>query len=456
VTSRTSDAPLFAKVLIANRGEIAVRVIRACRALGIRTAAIFSEVDADSLHVRLADEAHACGPAPARESYLDMERIVAIARRAGADALHPGYGFLSESADFADLCRKQGLRFIGPGGDVIRAMGDKVEARRIMTQAGVPVVPGSGETLADAEVLAGAVELGYPVMLKASGGGGGRGLRLVRDAAALAKALPRARGEALSAFGNDSVYLEQVVEGARHVEVQILADAHGQVVHVFERECSIQRRHQKLIEEAPACGIDGELRARLGETAIAAAQAVGYEGAGTVEFLLDPSDGFYFLEMNTRIQVEHAVTEAVTGVDLVATMIRTAAGQPLPFAQSDLALRGHAVEARIYAENPEKKFLPSPGRVTRFRPPEGPGIRLDAGLEEGAEVSVHYDPLIAKLIVHGDDRAQAIDRITRAADDFEIEGIHTTLSFHRRAFRHPAFLAGHYDTGFVAEHMDVS
>jgi acetyl-CoA carboxylase biotin carboxylase subunit len=451
VTSRSADAPPFRSVLIANRGEIALRVIRACRELGIRSIAIYSEADADALHVQLADEAHPCGPAAARESYLDMERIVAIARRAGVDAIHPGYGFLSENGDFADLCQQAGIRFIGPEGRVIRAMGDKLTSRRLMVQSGVPVVPGSADALPDEAVLGEAAELGYPLMLKASGGGGGRGLRLVRDAAALAKALPRARSEARSAFGSDAVYLEQAIVGARHVEVQILADAHGGTLQLFERECSIQRRHQKLIEEAPASRIDPRLRARLGETAIAAARAVGYEGAGTVEFLLDPDGRFYFLEMNTRIQVEHAVTEAVTGVDLVASMIRIAAGEPLPFGQADLALGGHAIEARIYAEDPERRFLPSPGVVTRFRPPGGDGVRVDAGLAEGDEVTIHYDPLIAKLIVHAADRPAAVARITRAADDFEVVGIRTTLAFHRKALRHPDFVHGRYDTRFVGE-----
>jgi acetyl/propionyl-CoA carboxylase alpha subunit len=384
-----------------------------------------------------------------------MARIVAIAREAEADAVHPGYGFLAENGDFADGCEKAGVRFIGPKGDVIRAMGDKVASRRIMMQAGVPVVPGSSGALSDAEVVAEASALGYPLMLKASSGGGGRGLRLVRDEAALTKALPRARSEALSAFGSDAVYLEKKIERARHVEVQILADARGRTLHVFERECSIQRRHQKLIEEAPAGGIDADLRARLCDTAIAAARAVGYEGAGTVEFLLDAEGGFHFLEMNTRIQVEHGVTEAVSGVDLVASSIRVAAGEPLPFAQADLALRGHAIEARIYAEDPARRFLPSPGVVTRFRPPRGEGVRVDAGIAEGAEVSVHYDPLIAKLIVHGADRAEAIDRATRAVDDFEVEGIRTTLAFHREALRHPAFVTGSYDTSFVGGQMGV-
>ena len=440
---------MLKKVLIANRGEIAVRVIRACRELGVASVAIHSDADRAALHVRLADEAWPCGPAPARESYLDVERVVAIARRAGADAVHPGYGFLSENGAFADACQAAGLVFVGPPGEVIRRMGDKVTSRRIMHEAGVAVVPGSLERLSDEEVPVRARALGYPVMVKASAGGGGRGLRLVREERELAAALARARSEAASAFGDDGLYLEKALERPRHVEVQVLADAAGRTVHLFERACSVQRRHQKLLEEAPDPALPAELRARMGEAAVAAARAVGYRGAGTVEFLVDAAGSFYFLEMNTRIQVEHPVTEAVTGVDLVKAQLRLAAGEPLPFAQADLRLAGHALEARVYAEDPARGFLPSPGRIGVFRPPAGPGVRVDAGVEAGDTVTTHYDALLAKVIAFGADRGEALARLTRAVDEFAVSGVATTLPFHRRLVRHEAFRAGRYDTGVV-------
>jgi acetyl-CoA carboxylase biotin carboxylase subunit len=438
------------KVLVANRGEIAVRVLRACRELGIATVAVYSEADAGALHVRLADEAWPCGPADARKSYLDAEGLVAVARHAGADAVHPGYGFLSENGDFADACEAAGLVFVGPSGDVIRRMGDKVTSRRVMREAGVSVVPGTEGRLADEEAPARARELGFPVMVKASAGGGGRGLRLVRDEGELAKALPRARSEALSAFGDDGLYLEKAIAQPRHVEVQVLADADGRTVHLFERACSVQRRHQKILEEAPAPDLDAELRTRLGAAAVEAARAVGYRGAGTVEFLLDPDGAFYFLEMNTRIQVEHPVTEAVTGVDLVKTQLALAGGAPLPFDQEDLALRGHAIEARVYAEDPARGFLPSPGRLGVFRPPSGPGVRVDVGVEAGAAVTPHYDALLAKVIAFGADREEATARLQRAVDEFAVSGVATTLPFHRSLVRSELFRAGRYDTGVVA------
>ena len=443
---------MFRKLLVANRGEIAARVLRAGRELGIPTAAIVSEADRGALHARLADEVHECGPAPARQSYLAMERIVTIAEEIGADAIHPGYGFLAENGAFSDLCAKRGIRFVGPSGDVIRAMGSKLGARRIMKAAGVPVVPGSDGGVSASDALDAARALGFPVLVKASAGGGGRGMRVVREEAKLADALERARGEAERAFGDGTLYLEKLVDGPRHVEVQVLADAHGSVVHCFERECSIQRRHQKLVEEAPA-RIDESLRARLGEAAVAAARAVGYEGAGTVEFLLDAKDRFYFLEMNTRIQVEHPITEMITGIDLVKTQLVIAAGEALPFAQRDIEMHGHAIEVRLYAEDPQKKFMPSPGRITRWRPPGGFGVRLDAGVEAGDEVSTHYDPLLAKLSAWGRDRTEAIARLRAALDEFALEGVKSTLPFHRRVVRHPVFLAGRYDTSFIDEHM---
>jgi acetyl-CoA carboxylase biotin carboxylase subunit len=405
---------MFRKLLVANRGEIAVRVLRACRELGIRGAAIASEADRNALHARLADEVHVCGPPPAAQSYLAMDRIAALAEEIGADAVHPGYGFLAENGAFADLCSKRGLRFVGPSGDVIRAMGSKLEARRRMADAGVPVVPGS-TAVSNEEAVTAARALGFPLVVKASAGGGGRGMRVVREEAKLADALERCRGEAQRAFGDPTLYLEKLVDGPRHIEVQILADAHGHAVHCFERECSIQRRHQKLVEEAPA-RIDESLRAQLGAAAVAAARAVGYEGAGTVEFLVDSSDAFYFLEMNTRIQVEHPITEAITGIDLVKAQLRIAAGEPLPFTQEQIERRGHAIEVRVYAEDPERGFLPSPGTLTAWRPPGGFGVRVDAGVEAGDEVTIHYDALLAKLVAWGRDRPEAIDRLRAALD----------------------------------------
>ncbi|MCP5056813.1 MAG: acetyl-CoA carboxylase biotin carboxylase subunit [bacterium] len=444
---------MFSKVLVANRGEIAVRVIRACRELGMGTVAIFSAADAGAPHVRLADEAHPCGPAPARESYLDGERILQLARHCGAEAIHPGYGFLSENADFADACVEADLVFIGPSSDVMRRMGDKVQARQAMQAAGVPIVPGTTERLTDDSIAARCAEIGYPVMVKASAGGGGKGLRLVEDADDLAKALPRARSESQSAFGDGGLYVEKWMERPRHIEIQVLADAHGNTLHCFERECSIQRRHQKVVEEAPAPHMTEELRARMGEAAIAATRALGYESVGTFEFLVDADDQFHFLEMNTRIQVEHPITEAITGLDLVKEMIRIAAGEPLTIRQHEVAIHGHAIEARIYAENPQKGFLPSPGRIEHWREPEGPGVRVDSGVEVGTQVTIHYDPMLAKLVVWGRDRSEALARLARAVKEFEVEGIHTSLAFHRQLVQHPVFLQGRYDTGFIGEHM---
>jgi len=440
---------MFQKLLIANRGEIAVRIARACRELGIRSAAIHSEADAGALHARSADESHLVGPAPARESYLRADRIVAIAKQIGADAIHPGYGFLSENGAFAELCAARGIAWIGPPGGVIRCMGDKIVARRSVEQAGVPVVPGATERLTDDTVLAAAEKLGFPVLVKATGGGGGRGMRVVREAGELAAAVARARREAGAAFGDDGVYVEKRIEGARHVEVQVLCDAHGHALQLFERDCSAQRRHQKLLEEAPAPGVSPELRARLGAAALAAARAVGYVSAGTVEFLLAPSGEFFFLEMNTRIQVEHPVTEAVTGLDLVQAMIRIAAGEPLSIGQGDLALRGAAIEARIYAEDPARNFLPAPGRVTAFEAPAGPGLRVDAGVEAGSEVTVHYDALLAKLVASGETRAEALARLEQGLARFRVEGVHTSLPFLRWLVRELEFRAGGIDVGFV-------
>jgi len=444
---------MIAKVLVANRGEIAIRIFRACAKLGIRSAAIYSDADRDALHVRCADEAHPCGAAPARESYLDIERILAIARECGADAIHPGYGFLSENAELAEACARAGIRFVGPPGRLIRTLGDKVASRRAAVAAGVPIVPGATDALGDDEAFAIARRIGFPLMVKASAGGGGRGLRIVEEESQLSVALERARREALASFGNDAVYIEKQLERPRHIEVQVLADEHGHAVQLFERECSIQRRHQKLIEEAPGNRVAPELRERLGAAALALVRAVGYVGAGTCEFLVDAAEDFHFLEMNTRVQVEHAITEEITGVDIVAEMIRIAAGERLALRQSELAIRGHAIEARIYAENPDKKFLPSPGTIEGYQAPEGPGVRVDSGIEAGSVVSPHYDPMLAKLVVWGSERAQAIARLERAVADFRIDGIHTSLALHARVLAHPDFRSGSYDTGFLQEHF---
>ena len=445
---------MFKKILIANRGEIAVRVIRACREMGIQTVAIYSDVDRDALHVRFADEAYHCGPPPARESYLVVDRVLEIAKQAGADAIHPGYGFLAENGDFADACEAAGIKFVGPRGDVMRKMGDKVTARQTMEKAGVPIVPGTTRALTDAEATEFAKEIGLPVMVKASAGGGGKGMRLVREEKELAQAIARARGEAKASFGDDSLYVEKFVEEPRHIEIQVLADTHGNTIHLGERECSIQRRHQKVVEEAPGNGIGPELRERMGKAAVAAAEAVGYVGAGTCEFLVDKFDDFYFLEMNTRVQVEHAITEAVTGVDIVKAMIRAAAGDDLGVRQEEVKLTGHAIEARIYAEDPDKDFVPSPGDVIVYRPPDGIGIRVDSGVYQGATVTVYYDPMVAKLIAWGADRQEAIDRLKRALAEYVVKGIKTSIPFHQKVMRHPVFVKGHYDTGFIDEHMD--
>jgi len=445
---------MFKKILIANRGEIAVRVIRACRELGVETVAVYSDVDRDALHVRFADEAYNCGGPPARESYLRMERILEIARSSGAEAIHPGYGFLAENGDFADLCVKEGITFIGPSGDVMRKMGDKVTARQTMQAADVPIVPGTTERLSDEEVRSWILEAGPPVMIKASAGGGGKGMRLVREEGEIEQSIARARSESQSSFGDDGLYVEKFIEQPRHVEIQILADRHGNAVHLFERECSIQRRHQKVIEEAPANRMTPELREQMGQAALAAARAVGYSGAGTCEFLVDPKGRFYFLEMNTRIQVEHAITEAITGVDIVKAMIRVAAGEPLGLRQEDLEISGHAIEARIYAEDPDKNFVPSPGQILVYRPADGIGIRVDSGVYQGATVTVNYDPMVAKLVAWGETRQESIDRLRRALQEFVVKGIKTSIPFHTRVLRHEAFLSGHYDTGFIEAHAE--
>nr|BCX00988.1 MAG: acetyl-CoA carboxylase biotin carboxylase subunit [Bacteroidota bacterium] len=441
------------KVLIANRGEIAVRIIRTCRELGIRTVAVYSEADRTSPHVWMADEAYEIGPAPSRESYLRIDRILEVARRARVDAIHPGFGFLSENADFATAVEQAGLIFIGPPAHAIRAMGDKTEARRLMRQAGVPMAPGTLEAVSDArEAREVAEKIGYPILLKAAAGGGGKGMRIVESPDHLDSAFRAASSEAASAFGDGRLYVEKYLLGPRHVEIQILADAHGQVVYLFERECSIQRRHQKVIEEAPSPILTPELRRRMGEAAVRAARQCGYVNAGTVEFLLDREGNFYFLEMNTRLQVEHPVTELVTGLDLVAEQIRIAQGERLGYEQEMLSLRGHAIESRIYAEDPYNNFLPDAGRLLVHRPPSGPGVRVDAGIEEGQEIPLHYDPMIAKLIVWAPTREQAIARMRRALDEYQIAGVATTIPFCRYVMDHPAFQSGDFDTSFVARY----
>jgi acetyl-CoA carboxylase biotin carboxylase subunit len=445
---------MFNKILIANRGEIAVRVIRACREMGIRPVAVYSEADARSLHVRLADESVPIGPAPAVESYLDMGRIIDAARRTGAEAIHPGYGFLAENAAFARLCETEKIVFIGPNSGALALVGDKLRARQTMEKAGVPTIPGmKSASRSPEEFRAAARALGYPVMVKASAGGGGKGMRIVCDESGLIPALEAGMREAKSAFGDDAVYLEKYIEEPRHVEFQVLADDHGGTIHLFERECSIQRRHQKILEETPSTALNPKLRTKMGETAVRAMRAAGYNNAGTVEFLLDRDNRFYFLEVNARLQVEHPVTEFVTGVDLVRQQVLIAAGARLAHRQEDLRQRGHAIECRIYAEDPKTNFLPSSGRIAFLREPKGPGVRFDSGIFEGWDVPVHYDPILAKLIVWAEDREAAIRRMATALDDCIILGIHTTTGFLHDVVSHPEFLAGRTSTAFIGKHF---
>ncbi|MFH1278353.1 MAG: acetyl-CoA carboxylase biotin carboxylase subunit [Candidatus Eisenbacteria bacterium] len=441
---------MFRKVLIANRGEIALRVIRACRELGVRTVAVYSEADQDSLHVRFADEDVCVGGAASTESYLNIPRIIAAAEVSGADAIHPGYGFLAENPRFSEICESSDITFIGPTAEVIRRMGNKAAARRTMMEAGVPVVPGSeGLIQSEPDALRIAREIGYPVMIKASAGGGGKGMRVARDDASLREGLKMARNEAESAFGDSSVYLERMIMTAKHVEFQIMADDYGNVVHLGERDCSVQRRHQKLIEESPCPTLDDRTRREMGEAAVRGARGVDYRGAGTIEFLLEPSGNYYFMEMNTRIQVEHPVTEEVTGLDLVKTQILVAAGERLRFTQEDVNLVGHAIECRINAEDPDNGFIPSPGTIETFHVPGGPGVRVDSHAHAGFVVSPHYDSLLGKLITRGSDRDEAIARMRRALSEFIIEGVRTTIPFHLRILDHERFQAGDTDVRFV-------
>jgi len=439
---------MFRKVMIANRGEIALRVIRACHELGVKTVAVYSEADRESLHVRFADDDVCIGPPQGRLSYLRIPNLIAAAEVTGADAIHPGYGFLAENAEFADTCRASNIIFIGPTGDQIRAMGDKASARRLAKEAGVPTVPGSPGIMRDAEEgLAVAEEIGFPVIIKATAGGGGKGMRIATDSEQFAQLFSLAQNEALSAFGNGDVYVEKYLARPRHVEIQVIGDQHGRVVHLGERDCSVQRRHQKLIEEAPSPALTPELRAAMGDAAVALASAIEYSGVGTIEFLLDEDGSFYFMEMNTRIQVEHPVTEMVTGQDLVKEQIRVASGAPLSFGETPMS--GHAIEVRINAEDPYRNFQPCPGLITAYHPPGGPGIRVDTHVYAGYTVPPYYDSLLAKLIAHGRDRAEALARLAQALDSFILEGVTTTIPFLARVIRHPDFVAGNVDTKFL-------
>jgi len=445
-----STSTPFRKILVANRGEIAVRVMRACREMGIPTVAVFSDVDRAALHVMKADEAYHIGPAAASESYLSIERILNVAKRSGADAIHPGYGFLSENARFAKACGEAGVKFIGPSSSAMEAMGSKTRAREAADRAGLPRVPGSVralESIAQAEEVAASV--GYPVMLKAAAGGGGKGMRRVDKREELASAFAGAQSEALRAFGNGDVYIEKLIVQPRHIEIQVLGDEHGNLVYLGERECSVQRRHQKVIEEAPSAIIDAAMRQAMGESAVALARTAGYYNAGTVEFLVDQQKNFYFLEMNTRLQVEHPVTELVTGLDLVHLQILIAAGAKLPFSQNDLQLRGHAIEVRVYAEDPDNNFFPSPGKITRLLTPSGPGIREDSGIYEGWTVPLDYDPMLAKLIAYAPSREQAIHRMRRALNEYFIGGIASNLGLFREILDDDNFLAANIDTGYL-------
>jgi len=442
----------FHKVLVANRGEIAVRIIRACRELGISTVAVYSEADREALHVRLADEAYCIGPVSSKDSYLNLTNIMSVATLTGADAIHPGYGFLAENADFAEICERCNVVFIGPSPDAISRMGDKAVAKQTMRDAGVPVIPGSVglvETVEDAVAIA--RDIGYPVIIKATAGGGGKGIRIAKSEEELIQGITAAQQEAQKAFGNAGVYLEKFLTGMKHVEIQIVADKHGNVVHLGERDCSVQRRRQKLVEEAPCPVLSPKVRQRMGDAAVRAARAVNYSGAGTLEFLLGPDEQFYFMEMNTRIQVEHPVTEMVTGVDIIKEMIAVAEGHPLSIRQSDVVINGHSIECRVNAEDPSKNFMPSAGRINFYLPPGGVGVRVDSAAYPGYVIPPHYDSMIAKLIVWAPTREEAIARMKRALGEFAVDGVHTTIPFHLRLMDHPTFQRGDFDIKFLEE-----
>ncbi|MGF9915121.1 acetyl-CoA carboxylase biotin carboxylase subunit [Paenibacillus ehimensis] len=443
----------FQKVLIANRGEIAVRIIRACRELGISTVAVYSEADRDALHVRLADEAYCIGPTASKDSYLNYTNLMSVATLTETDAIHPGYGFLAENADFAEICESCNITFIGPSPEAISKMGDKSVAKQTMKEAGVPVIPGSDGLVEDMdEAVRLGREIGYPIIIKATAGGGGKGIRLAENEEMLIQQITTAQQEAQKAFGNAGVYLEKYLTGMKHVEIQVLADKHGNVVHLGERDCSVQRRRQKLVEEAPCPILTEEIRERMGEAAVRAAKAVNYSGAGTLEFLLGPDGQFYFMEMNTRIQVEHPVTELITGIDIIKEMIRVAEGEPLSFTQDEVRIKGWAIECRINAEDPERNFMPSAGQIKFYLPPGGFGVRVDSAAYPGYTIPPHYDSMIAKLIVWGADRHDAIQRMKRALAEFTIEGIHSTIPFHLKLLEHKKFLAGDFDIKFLEEH----
>ena len=446
---------MIKKVLIANRGEIAVRVIRSCKEMGIRTVAVFSEADRSSQHVRFADEAYFIGPSPSSESYLVIDKIIEVAKISKADAIHPGYGFLSENAEFSDRCKKEGVIFIGPSAHAISTMGDKITARETMIRAGVPVVPGNKQAIQD-EALAEktAAEVGLPLMIKASAGGGGKGMRLVKDKKDLLAGIRAAKSEALASFGNDAVYIEKYIESPHHIEFQILADKHGNTIHLCERECSVQRRHQKVVEETPSPLMTPGLREKMGRDAVAAAEAVNYEGAGTIEFLADNDRNYYFLEMNTRLQVEHPVTEMVVGIDLVKEQIRIASGEKLSHAQADIKQSGHAIECRIYAEDPDNNFMPSPGVIRHISEPGGPGVRTDGYVYPGFEIPLFYDPMISKLVTWSENREDAIRRMKRALREYKITGVKTSIGFLWKIMENKQFAKGTYDTHFIDENME--
>ncbi|MCH8567755.1 MAG: acetyl-CoA carboxylase biotin carboxylase subunit [Balneolales bacterium] len=445
--------PDISKVLIANRGEIAVRVIRSCKHLGIKTVAVYSEPDSSMPHVLLADEAVHIGEAASSASYLVTDKIIGAAKKTGADAIHPGYGFLSENASFAKRCREEGIIFIGPSPEAIEAMGDKTKARELMEKHGVPLPPGTASALKDiAEAESVAERIGYPVMIKAAAGGGGKGMRIVHRKEDFTSSIRTAKSEAMSAFGDDRVYVEKYLENPRHIEFQIMADTHGNVLHFFDRECSVQRRHQKVVEEAPSPFLDNTMRQDMAAVAVKVAKSCGYTGAGTVEFLADKHRNFYFLEMNTRLQVEHPVTESITGYDLVELQIKVAEGKKLEISQDDLFIKGHAIECRICAEDPAENFMPSTGYLKRFSPPSGIGVRVDEGIESNRTVSINYDPLLAKLITYGKDRDQAIRRMKTALEEFEVDGCKTTIPFCHFTMKHPVFQSGNYDTHFIGQY----
>lgn len=441
---------MIKKILVANRGEIAIRVMRSAREMGIATVAVYSAVDRNAMHVRFADEAVFIGPAPSKESYLVIPRIIEAALQSGADAIHPGYGFLSENAAFALAVEKAGLIFIGPPAEAIDMMGNKLSAKEAAKKFDIPMIPGTDGAVTDvAQAQSLCEKIGYPVLIKAAAGGGGKGMRVVHNAAEFKEQMERAQSEALSAFGDPAVFIEKFVTSPKHIEIQVLADTHGKILYLFERECSVQRRHQKVVEEAPSCVLTPDIRRAMGEAAVRVARSCNYVGAGTVEFLLDENKQFYFLEMNTRLQVEHPVTELITGIDLVKEQIKVAQGEALSFSQDDLQIKGHALELRVYAENPFNNFLPDTGRLLEYRKPEGPGIRVDDGYEEGMDIPIYYDPMIAKLIAYGKDREEAIQRLLRAIAEYKISGVHNTLELGKFIIQHPVFQSGAFDTHFL-------